>query len=143
MTFPYLNTWSGNLAWVQQKLRVGLVRHAGSSFLIEVGKSFQNVQIHHHPPPSATFHSSWQFCYQQRRRRCGIHISAGIAVLTAFSVALDWPEQCEKSPYRHKEALGACNVRQTLYTSRDQDRETTWDTPPVPPHSHVGCKDEV
>lgn len=33
--------------------------------------------------------------------------------------------------------------RQTLYTSRDQDRETTWDTPPIPPHSHVGCKDEV
>lgn len=34
-----------------------------------------------------------------KRRRCGIHISAWILVFTAFSVALELPEQREKSSF--------------------------------------------
>lgn len=59
------------------------------------------------------------------------------------SLAPELPEQCDKSPSIRREPLGACGIRQMLHICKDQDRESTWDPPPVPQHSHMGYEDEV
>lgn len=130
---------AGDLAWVLQKLRASLVLHTGSSFLIQVGKSFQDVQI----PHIGHFSLKLVVLVTKKRRRCGIHTSSCFMVLTTFSMAPELPEQCDKSQSICREPLGACGIRQMLHICKYQERESTWDLPPDPQHSHMGCEDEV